>query len=365
MRLAATLILGLLAGVPAWAFTLPFGEGEPQAPAAPVRPVVSEILEAGPTIAAVRSIPGVIAAATEVQMAFQTLGRMIERPVDIGDRVKAGDLLARLDPEDLAASTRAAKAALASAEVNLTTARNAADRARSLAERNVASIAQLEQAERALSGARSAVEQARARLKSAGDSEGYAMMRAPIGGVVSAIRAAPGAVVAAGDPVLTLSSEDELEARVDLTEAELLGVVPGTEFLVTREQGDTQPIRGRVDRISPVADPQTRTRRVHIALPKGSGLRLGSLVRASRLAGPAVALTIPATALLDSSRGPAVWVVERQGETAHVTLNPVVPGARVGDRIEVIQGLVPGAEIVTRGVRSLKDGQPVGRRVAP
>ena len=365
MRLAATLILCLLAGAPAWAFTLPFGGGEPQAPSAPARPVVSEILEAGTTIAAVRSIPGVIAAATEVQMAFQTLGRMIERPVDIGDRVKAGDLLARLDPEGLAASTRAAKAALASAEVNLTTARNAADRARSLAERNVASIAQLEQAERALSGARSAVEQARARLKSARDAEGYAVMRAPISGVVSAIRAAPGAVVAAGDPVLTLSSEDELEARVDLTEAELFGIVPGTEFLITREHGDAQPIRGRVGRISPVADPQTRTRRVHIALPKGSGLRLGSLVRASRLAGSAVALTIPATALLNSPEGPAVWVVERQGETAHVALNPVAPGVRVGDRIEVIQGLAPGAEIVIRGVHSLTDGQPVGRRVAP
>ena len=126
------------------------------------------------------------------------------------------------------------------------------------------------------------MEQARARLESARDAEGHAVMTAPIDGVVSAIRAAPGAVVAAGDPVLRLSSENELEARVDLTAAELDGIAPGTEFLISRDQDDAQPIRGRVDRISPVADAQTRTRRVHIALPKGSGLRLGNLVRALR-----------------------------------------------------------------------------------
>ena len=365
MRAAAILILCLLAGAPAWALTLPFGQEEAQVPPAPPRPVVSEILEGGTTTATVRSIPGVIAAATEVQMAFQTLGRMIERPVDLGDRVKAGDLLARLDPEDLAASTRAAEAALVAAEVDLTTARDTADRARSLAQCSVASTARLELAEQVLSGAQSAVEQARARLESARDAEGHAVMTAPIDGVVSAIRAAPGAVVAAGDPVLRLSSENELEARVDLTAAELDGITPGTEFLISRDQDDAQPIRGRVDRISPVADAQTRTRRVHIALPKGSGLRLGNLVRASRVTGQTLALTMPAAALLDSPQGPAVWIVHRQGDTAHVGLQLVETGARVGDRIEVIQGLAPGAEVVTRGIHSLTDGQPVGRRVAP
>lgn len=365
MRPALLLALCLLTSAPASAFTLSFGRAEPQAAPVPPRPVVSEILEGGMTTATVRSIPGVIAAATEVQMAFQTLGRMIERPADTGDRVRAGELLARLDPEDLAASTRAAEAALASAEVDLTTARNAADRARSLAERNVASTAQLEQAERALSGARSAVEQARARLESARDAEGHALMTAPIDGVVTAVRAAPGAVVAAGDPVLTLSSEDALEARVDLTEAELAGVARGTEFLIARERDDAQPIRGHVDRISPVADAQTRTRRVYIGLPRDSGLRLGSLVLASRVMARTMRLTVPAAAVLSRPEGPAVWTVRRQGGTARVALQPVTTGERVGDRIEITKGLAPGAEVVTRGVHSLTDGQPVGRRVAP
>lgn len=365
MRRVAILALGLLAAAPVMALTLPFGGETTAPPPAPPRPVVSEVIEGGVTTATVRSIPGVIAPATEVQMAFQTLGRMIARPVDVGDRVKAGDLLARLDPEDLAASTRAAEAALASAEVDLTTAQNAADRARSLADRNVASTAQLEQAERALSGARSAVDQARARLEGARDAEGHALMTAPLDGVVSAVRAAPGAVVAAGDPVLTLASEDGIEATVDLTEAELAGIAPGTEFVIARGPEDTQPIRGRVNRVSPVADAQTRTRRVFITLPQGSGLRLGSLVRASRVTGRTLALTVPAAAVLDRPEGPAVWVVRRQDGAAHVALQPVATGERVGDRIEVTQGLAPGAEVVTRGVQSLRNGQAVGRRVAP
>ena len=88
-------------------------------------------------------------------------------------------------------------------------------------------------------------------------------------------------------------------------------------------------------------------------------------MRASRVTGQTLALTMPAAALLDSPQGPAVWIVHRQGDTAHVGLQLVETGARVGDRIEVIQGLAPGAEVVTRGIHSLTDGQPVGRRVAP
>ena len=104
------------------------------------------------------------------------------------------------------------------------------------------------------------MEQARARVESARDAERFAVMTAPIAGVVTAVRAAPGAVVAAGDPILTLSSEDAVEARIDLTEAELAGVKPGAEFLVWRDHVTDDPVRGRVKRISPVADRLTRAK---------------------------------------------------------------------------------------------------------
>jgi RND family efflux transporter MFP subunit len=186
-------------------------------------------------------------------------------------------------------------------------------------------------------------------------------------GVVSALRAMPGAVIAAGDPVLTLSSEQDLEARIDLTEAELAEVGPGTEFLVWRDRnGAGEPVRARVDRVSPVADALTRTRRVYIRLPRGTdGLHLGSLVRARRADASSTELTVPLAAVLDRPEGPAVWTVRRDGQAAAVALQPVITGARVRDRIEVTEGLAQGDEVVIRGVRSLDEGQPVGRRVAP
>lgn len=365
MRPALLLALCVAAAAPAGALTLPFAPARQDAPDPPPRPVVSEIVTDGEDRPVGRSIPGVIAAATEVQMAFQTLGRMIERPVDVGDRVGKGDVLARLDPEDLAGATRAAEAALAAAEVKLTTASNTAARTRALLDRDAASAAQVEQADQARSAARSAVEQAKARLESARNAEGFAVMTAPIPGVVSAVRAAPGAVVAAGDPILTLSSENALEARIDLTETELAGLAPDAEFLVWRDHDTAQGVRGRVSRISPVADALTRTRRVHIDLPPGAGFRLGSLIRAGRVISRRARMTVPVPALIEGPQGTAVWVVLRDGDGAHVSRQPVATGARLGDRVEVMEGLAPGAEVVIRGIHSLAEGQPVGRRVRP
>lgn len=363
--LGAALMLALAAPAPAAALPLPFPgrQAEAAAPVAPPRPVVTEFVT--DTAQQERTIPGVIVAATEVQMAFQTLGRIIERPVDVGDRVRQGDLLARLDPEDLASSTRAAEAAVAAAEVNLETARNTAERARALARRNVASTAQLETAQQALSAAESTVAQTRAQLESARDAQGFAVMTAPITGVISAVTATPGAVVAAGDPIMTLSSEDRIEARIDLIEAQLRGVRPGARFLIWRDRDGDSPVAGTVARIDPVADPQTRTRRVFITLPDDTDLRLGSLVQARAEGSDATRLTVPSGALVATQTGSAVWTVTRQGEAATVSLRPVQAGETAGGRTQILGGLEAGDEVVTRGVHSLSEGQAVGRRVDP
>ena len=425
LRAAAALTLAVLlaAGAPqgAAAFSLPFlGGNEVAPPPGPPRAVVTEIVADRP--ATERSTPGVIASATEVQMAFQTLGRLVERNVDVGDRVAQGDILARLDPEDLAGSVRAAEAALAAAEVNLTTARATAERTRALAGRNVASRAQLERAEQGLSAAQSAADQARAGLERARNAESFTVMTAPISGVVSAVRATPGAVVAAGDPILTLAAETGLEATIDLPELQLAGIQPGTAYLVWRDHADARPTRGTVDRIAPVADAQTRTRRVYIKLDDASGFRLGSLIRARREGSGGDTLTVPAGAVVRAGDVPdaaperrgdgtqarppepasgdesalssetatradtaaaaddvaakdlatatpppssagSVWVVTRTADGATVALQPVTLGASFGDRVEITSGLSAGAEVVIRGVHSLTDGQPVGRRL--
>lgn len=356
--------LTLSAPLPAAALSWPFGKEEP-ATEAPLRPVVTEITVDTPTNQ--RSVPGVVVAASEVQMAFQALGRMVERPVDIGDRVNKGDLLARLDPEDVEGTVRSAEAAVVAAEVNLSTAQNTAERARALAERNVASTAQLEQAEQALAAAQSTLDESRAQLESARDAEGFTVMTAPITGVISAVNATPGAIVSAGDPIMTLSSEDKIEARIDLTETQLRAIEPGTPLLIRREQnGDgSDTIEGKVNRIAPVADAQTRTRRVYITLPDDTGLRLGSLIRVHRANSNQTNLTVPAGSIVKTDSGNAVWIVNRQGDSATVHLQPIQPGEASGGRVVVSKGLSEGDEVVIRGVNSLTEGQAVGRRVNP
>ena len=362
-RLLIAGALALASASPLAALTLPWDTAKAPAPQAPPRPVVTEIVT--DMAAQVRSIPGIIVARSQVDMAFRALGRIVERDVDIGDRVRRGALLARLDGETLDGNVRAAEAAVSAAEVNLSTARSTAERTRALAERNVASRAQLEQAEQGLAAAEAAMAEARSQLVRASDAQGFAEMRAPIDGVVSEVFASKGAVIAAGEPVLTLSGEDGLEARIDLSEAQrAMGVRIGTAFLVSRAAADAAPVRAVVHRVEPVADAQTRTRRVHLTLADARGFRLGTLIRAVRADGNAEVLTVPAAAIVGGD-APAVWVVARTGAGRVVTRRAIATGEGWADRVVVTAGLAAGDEVVIRGVNSLAEGQAVGRRVDP
>ncbi|WP_306754497.1 efflux RND transporter periplasmic adaptor subunit [Paracoccus actinidiae] len=329
----------------------------------PIRPVVSEIVEDRGEDA--RWIPGVVASRTQVTMAFQTLGRMVSRPVDLGDRVEQGDVLANLAAEDLAAATRAAEAALAAAEVQRDTARLTLERAEALAARNVASAAQLEQAQRAAAAAEAGAQQARSALVQARDSQGYARMTAPFSGVVSAIYEAPGSVLGAGTPVLQLSAEDQREAVIDLPESALEGLLDDAAFTVWQRTDPTQQIRAVLDRIDPIADAATRTRRLYLTLPTDAPFRLGSLVRARLGTASEPALMLSGTAIFQRDGAPHVWRVLRKGQDAHVEAVRVTPTADFHDRVLIGEGLAPGDEVVIRGVHSLSDDQPVGERVQP
>ena len=364
--LGAALMLALAAPAPAAALPLPFPgrQAEAAAPVAPPRPVVTEFVT--DTAQQERTIPGVIVAATEVQMAFQTLGRIIERPVDVGDRVRQGDLLARLDPEDLASSTRAAEAAVAAAEVNLETARNTAERARALARRNVASTADLEQVRQALAAAVAADQQARADLVRARDTAAFAEMRAPFSGVISAVMAAPGTVVSAGEPVLQLSAQNRLEAVIDLAPPVMARLDLGGTFEVWSENHAESRQKATVSRVAPVADALTRTRRVHLALEDSSGFRLGALIRVRPAVTTPQGTGLPPSAILHVEGRPHVWLVTRQGDRGTVSLRPIqILGSATAQPVTVTAGLVPGDEVVIRGIHSLREGQAVGRSVSP
>ncbi|CAM3353678.1 efflux RND transporter periplasmic adaptor subunit [Paracoccus nototheniae] len=351
---------GLALGLPEW---LRFGV-EAQQTAGPPRPVVSVIVADGRADA--RWIPGMVEARTQVQLGFQTLGRMIARPVDLGDQVTRGQLLAQLSTDDLAATTRAARAALDSALVQDRTARATLDRTQALSARNVASDAQLEQAQQVASAASAAVEQARSELAQAEDAEGFARMTAPFDGVISAVYETQGAVVGAGAPVVQLSARDTPEVVIALPEQALIGVSPGAAFTVWHRNDPDTRIAATLDRIDPIADSATRTRRLYLTLPADAPFRLGALVRASFGTDDAPVLSLPAEALMPGDQGSTVWRVTRGPDgSAQVDRVAVQAAAPFRGRVSITAGLTAGDEIVIRGVLSLEPGQPVGRRLEP
>ncbi|SNT73097.1 efflux RND transporter periplasmic adaptor subunit [Paracoccus seriniphilus] len=364
-ELLCIVVAGLGLAAPASALSLPSwltGHEEAVAEMKP-RPVVTEILQ--DTDEDTRWVPGIIASKTQVDMAFQTLGRMVERKVDLGARVTKGQVLAELAIEDLQANTRAAQAALDSAKVQLSTARSTLERTEALVARNVASDAQLEQAQRAAASAAAAVAQAESELIQAKDAEGFATMTAPFSGVVSAVYEAAGAVVGAGAPVLQLSAEDQREVVIDLPETALAGLPDDVAFTVWQRNDPDHRVPAVLDRIDPMADTATRTRRLYLSLPADTTFRLGALVRARLGTETAPVLTVASEAVVHHDDRSFVWCVLREGDSAYVTAVDVTPGPEIQGRVVVTSGLKAGDEVVIRGVNSLHEGQPVGRRVKP
>lgn len=364
-RTISAAILGVALAAPASALSLPewLDFSSKAQDSGPPRPIVSEIVEGHGEDA--RSVPGSVQSKTQVEMAFQTLGRMVARNVELGDRVERGDVLAQLASEDLAASTRAAAAAVDAAEVQNETAQTALERTQALARRNVATTAQLEQARNAAASAEAGLQQARSELVQAQDAESYATMVAPFSGVVSAVYEAPGTVVSAGSAVLQLSAEDRREAVIDLPESALASLPTDASFTVWQRTDPHNAVAATLDRVDPMADTATRTRRLYLTLPVDAPFRLGALIRARLGTESQPVLTLPAAAVLEDDSGAYVWRVKRQQDSATVEKVEITHTPLFQGRLSVESGIEPGDEIVIRGIHSLSEGQHVGRRVEP
>lgn len=327
---------------------------------APPRPVVSEIVTT--ETAPLRRFPGVIGAETETALAFQTAGRLASRPVERGDRVAAGDLLATLDEVTLAEDLALAEAALDSAVAEADLARQSLERVMELSRRGVAAQAQLEAAQAQADATAAQVEAARANRDRARNAEGFGRLTAPDAGIVTRVLADPGSQVAAGTPVLSLATGTGREALIDVPDEVLALLDPGARFTVSTRQPGAQPVGGTLRLIEPVASPGARTHRLRIRLDEGAqALRIGALVFAQVDAGQDPILTLPPEALMGDGVLVDVWVVgpDRKAERRKVSL-----GATVAGRLVVETGLAAGEEVVVRGVNSIRDGQQLGARIA-
>lgn len=304
------------------------------------------------------ALTGTIEAETQADLAFRIDGRLVERLVNIGDRVSAGQLVARLDPTNEENNLRARRAELTASTARLTEARNNYQRQRELLQSGFTTRVRYDEATRTLRSAESAVDAAQAQVNLAETRLGYTRLVADAAGTVTARGAETGEVVHPGRMVVQVAREGGRDAVFDVPPSlkDRAPENPVIEVSLTMDPGVTA--MGRVREVSPRADPATGTFRVWVGLsdPPAS-LRLGSTVTGRMEIGGAAAIEVAASALTRAGDQPAVWVVDPAAQT--VALRNVEVLRFDPARVLVGSGLEPGDIVVTAGVQALRPGQKV------
>lgn len=350
MRVAAVLPGVVLASVLALAACA----GEEKPAEAPRPALVTRPLRAD---AAATAYPGEVRAREESVLAFRIGGALIERRVDVGDRVRAGQVLALLDPRDVAQQAGAARAQLAAAEAQLQRARADRQRIAALAAQQLVSRSTLDSAEAALAAAQGQAEAARAQAAIARNQAAYAQLRAPRDGVIARREAEVGQVVGAGQPVFALAADGGREVAFAVPEGEAGALRPGQAVSVELWSRPGQRWPGRVREVAPAADPASRTFAVRATVDAPTdALALGQSARVYRVA-EAVSLAVPLAAVQRGANGTAVWVVDPASRT--VRLRPVRTGPFAEDTVPVLDGLRGDEWVVAAGGHLLREGQAV------
>ena len=320
-----------------------------------IRPVRAMVVAAG-TGKTIIELAGEIQPRYESQLGFRVGGKLIARKVEVGTLVKRGQVLMQLDPLDLQLAQSQAKAAVSATESSLALAKAELDRYRELRQKNFVSQALLDAKEAAYKSAVASHEQANAGLKVQANQSSYSTLYADADGVITAVQAEVGQVVAAGSPVVKLARTAEKEVRVSIPEDQIEVLRQVTDLAVKTWANSNVAISGRLRELSPIADPATRTYTAKISLPRaGPEVRLG-MTATVQFAAPALpGIHLPMTALVNSKEGTAVWVVE----SGVVKLVPVQVASATGTEVLIAQGLSAGQSVVTAGVNQLRPGQKV------
>ncbi|RPE75766.1 efflux RND transporter periplasmic adaptor subunit [Vulcaniibacterium tengchongense] len=317
---------------------------------------------------AATAFAGEVRARHESPLAFRVGGKLVERRAEVGDHVRAGQVLAVLDPGDLQAQVRAAQAQLAAAEAEYERARAEQARYARLAASQLVSRSALDAQVTAAKAAQGQVDAARANLVVARNQAAYAELRAPRAGVIASRGGEIGQVVAAGQTVFTLAADGVREVAFALPEGLVAGVKPGRPVQVELWSQPQRRWDGRIREIAPAADPASRTyaARVTVDAP-GDALELGQSARVYLRSDGHGSLSVPLAAVQRGPGGaPAVYVIDPK--TSSLRLQPVRLGPYGEDRVPVKSGLSADDWIVAAGGHLLRPGQkvaPVDRENRP
>ncbi|KFN49184.1 efflux RND transporter periplasmic adaptor subunit [Arenimonas composti] len=313
------------------------------------------------TTPATRDLPlriaasGEIAAWEEMALGVEVGGQRIAKVlVEVGDEVAAGQPLLQLDTRSLEMQVRMAEAALAQADANLEVAVANAARGRRLKEEQLIAASDADQLIAGELTARAQRQTALAQLENARLQLGFATLRAPYAGTISARSVQPGQVAMAGTELLRLIRDNRLEWRAELPEADLVRITPGTAVRLRDNVGDA--VEGRVRTVAPALDARSRTGTVYADLPQPGALRAGMFAAGEFTLGSAPALTVPDTAVVERDGHRYLFVL---ADGDRVAQRRVETGTRSGGLVEVRSGLQGDERVVTEGAGFLSEGDRV------
>ncbi|AZD14099.1 efflux RND transporter periplasmic adaptor subunit [Pseudomonas chlororaphis] len=320
-----------------------------------VRPAM--VVQPEPAAQAMDSYPGEVRARYEPDLAFRIGGKVSRRLVDEGQRVKADQPLAELDPQDVRLQLEATRAQVAAAEANLNLVRSERDRYKTLMDRQLVSRSQYDNAENLYRSGLARLKQIKAEFDVASNQAGYAVLRAPQDGVVARRTVEVGQVVAAGQTVFTLATDGEREVLISLPEQGFGRFRIGQPVSVELWSQPDQRFAGQIRELSPAADPRSRTFAARIAFTAGKvPAELGQSARVFIQAAASVPLSVPLSAVTAENGAAYVWRVD-----ANNTLKktPVRLGAFGEKSVPVLEGLGVSDWVVAAGVHVLHEGQQV------
>ncbi len=308
---------------------------------------------------ALQEFSGEVRPRVESRLGFRVAGKLVRREVELGQRVKAGEVLARLDPQDYRLAADAAQAQLGAAVTNRDLAAADYKRFKELREQNFISGAELERRDAALKAAQAQVDQAQAQLAAQRNQGSYTTLVADAPGVVTAVEAEPGQVVSAGQPVVRVAQDGPRDAVFAVPEDKLALMRPGRPVDVRLWPGQTL-LAGKVREVSASADPVTRTYQVKVALEGRVVPPLGATVTVlnrQSAESRAAAIKLPTSALRQEGQSTAVWVLDPK--TLTVQSQVVQIATADGNEAVLAGGLQEGQLVVSAGVHVLSPGQKV------
>ena len=309
---------------------------------------------------------GEVKAKDESRLSFRVGGKIIKRQAELGQRVKAGQVLAQLDPQDYKLAADAGRAQVQAAATQRDLAAADFKRFAALKEQNFISGAELERRESVLKAAQAQVDQAQSQLNVQGNQAGYTTLVANVSGIVTAIEAEPGQVVSAGTPVVRIAADGPRDVVFAVPEDKVGSVKPGMPVKVrgwaqSAQEGQAAVMTAKVREVSASADPATRTFQVKLALDTKTPPPLGATVYVlpEGLGGvqglPVIKL--PTSALRQEGKATAVWVLDKTSMT--LKSQPVQVATADGNEAVIASGLQPGMLVISAGVHVLSAGQKV------